>query len=49
MVTSHALVAMYDRMFPIGQSFMPAVNDLLLGILLYTSLAWCGEFFPCSE
>jgi hypothetical protein len=37
LVTGHALVAMYDRMFRIGQSFMPAVNDLLLGILLYQS------------
>jgi uncharacterized protein DUF4386 len=33
----HALVAMYDRMFLIGQSFMPAVNALLLGSLLYQS------------
>ncbi len=37
LVTSHGLVAMYDQMFRIGQSFMPAVNDLLLGILLYQS------------
>ena len=37
LVTSHALVAMYDRMFLIGQSFMPAVNALLLGSLLYRS------------
>ncbi|HEX9096075.1 MAG TPA: DUF4386 domain-containing protein [Candidatus Dormibacteraeota bacterium] len=37
LVTSHALVAMYDRMFLIGQSFMPAVNALLLGSLLYQS------------
>ena len=37
LVTSHALVAMYDRTFLIGQSFMPAVNDLLLGYLLYKS------------
>jgi hypothetical protein len=37
LVTSHALVAMYDRMFRIGQSFMPALDDLLLGILLYQS------------
>lgn len=32
---SHALVALYDRVFLIGQSFMPAINDLLLGMLLY--------------
>lgn len=34
---SHALVALYDRMFLLGQSFMPAVCDLLLGYLLYRS------------
>ena len=37
LVTGHALVAMYDRVFLIGQSFMPAVNALLLGSLLYQS------------
>jgi hypothetical protein len=37
LVTSHTLVAMYNRIFLIGQSFMPAVDDLLLGILLYQS------------
>ena len=37
LVTSHALVAMYNRTFLIGQSFLPAVDDLLLGILLYES------------
>src|SRR3954469_13735399 len=36
-VTSQALVALYDRIFLLGQSFMPAVNDLLLGFLLYRS------------
>jgi hypothetical protein len=36
-VTGHMLGVMYDRIFLIGQSFMPAVNDLLLGILLYQS------------
>jgi hypothetical protein len=35
--TGHALVAMYDRMFLVGQSFIPAVNALLLGSLLYQS------------
>jgi hypothetical protein len=35
--TSQALVALYDRIFLLGQSFMPAVNDLLLGFLLYQS------------
>jgi hypothetical protein len=37
LVTSHALVILYDRIFLIGQSFMPAVNDILLGFLLYQS------------
>lgn len=37
LVTSRTLVMMYDRMFLIGQSFMPAVNDILLGFLLYQS------------
>ncbi|MEO6136879.1 MAG: DUF4386 domain-containing protein [Ginsengibacter sp.] len=37
LVNSRTLVIMYDRMFLIGQSFMPAVNDILLGFLLYQS------------
>jgi hypothetical protein len=37
LVTSHSLVAMYDRIFLIGQSFMPVLDDLLLGFLLYQS------------
>ena len=37
LVTSHALVALYDRIFLLGQSFMPAVCDLLLGYMLYQS------------
>jgi hypothetical protein len=37
LATGHMLVTMYDRIFLIGQSFMPAVNDLLLGIMLYRS------------
>jgi hypothetical protein len=37
LVTSHTLVVMYNRTFLIGQSFMPAVDDLLLGYLLYQS------------
>lgn len=37
LTTSHALVTLYDRIFLLGQSFMPAVNDLLLGFLLYHS------------
>ena len=37
LVTGRTLVIMYDRMFLIGQSFIPAVNDILLGFLLYRS------------
>lgn len=37
LITSRTLVTMYDRMFLISQSFMPAINDLLLGFLLYQS------------
>jgi hypothetical protein len=37
LITGHALVALYDRIFLLGQSFMPAVCDLLLGFLLYKS------------
>ena len=36
-VTSKTLVIMYDRIFLIGQSFLPAINDILLGFLLYQS------------
>jgi len=35
--TSQALVVLYDRIFLLGQSFMPAVCDLLLGFMLYRS------------
>ena len=37
LVSSQTLVALYNRTFLIGQSFMPAVNALLLGSLLYQS------------
>jgi hypothetical protein len=37
LVTSHVLATLYDRIFLLGQSFMPAINDLLLGFLLYRS------------
>lgn len=33
-VLAQTLVTLYDRMFVLGQGFMPGVNDLLLGILL---------------
>ena len=36
-VTGQALVALYDRMFLVSQSFLPAVNAALLGSLLYKS------------
>jgi hypothetical protein len=35
--TGQTLVVLYDRIFLIGQSLMPAVNAILLGSLLYQS------------
>ena len=37
LATSHGLAALYERIFLLGQGFMPAINDLLLGFLLYKS------------
>jgi hypothetical protein len=37
LATSQALVSLYDRIFLLGQSFMPAICDMLLGYLLYKS------------
>ncbi len=37
LATSHALISLYDRIFLLGQSFMPAICDMLLGYLLYKS------------
>lgn len=37
LVTGQALVGLYDKTFLVGQSFLPAVNALLLGSLLYQS------------
>lgn len=34
---SQTLVVLYDRIFLLGQGFLPAVNDILLGVLLYQS------------
>ena len=34
---SHVLVTLYNRVFLLSQSFMPAVCDLLLGYMLYRS------------
>jgi hypothetical protein len=35
--TAHSLSILYDRIFLQSQSFLPAINDLLLGYLLYKS------------
>jgi hypothetical protein len=46
LVTGQMLAILYDRIFLLSQSLMPAVNDLLLGVLLFQSrlvprvLAW---------
>lgn len=37
LATSQGLVILYNRIFLLGQSFMPAICDLLLGFLLYHS------------
>ena len=37
LLTGQALVALYERMFLLSQSFVPAVNALLLGSLMYQS------------
>lgn len=37
LVSAKVLVVLYDRIFLISQSFIPAVNALLLGSLLYQS------------
>ncbi len=37
LAVSNALAALYERIFLLGQSFMPALCDLLLGFLLYQS------------
>jgi hypothetical protein len=45
LITSQALVSLYERIFLLGQSFMPAVCDLLLGFL-NTNHALCHEPLP---
>ena len=35
--STHMLSTLYDRIFLQSQSFLPAINDLLLGYLLYKS------------
>ncbi len=37
LASAHALSVLYDRIFLLGQSFMPAICDLLLGVMLYRS------------
>jgi len=37
LITGQALVAFYDSIFRLGQGFLPAVNAVLLGSLLYRS------------
>ena len=37
LVTGHALVALHDRVFLLGQGLLPAMNAVLLGSLLYKS------------
>jgi hypothetical protein len=37
LATGHVLAILYDRIFLLGQSFMPAICDLLLGFMLYHS------------
>src|ERR687885_784486 len=37
LVTGQTLAILYDRIFLLSQSLMPAVNDLLLGFVLYQS------------
>ncbi len=35
--SAQTLVALYNRIFTLGQGFIPAIDDLLLGYLLYKS------------
>src|SRR5919202_869167 len=37
LATGQTLAILYDRIFLLSQSLMPAVNDLLLGLVLYPS------------
>lgn len=34
---AHTLAILYDSIFTIGQAFIPAIDDIILGILLYKS------------
>jgi hypothetical protein len=37
LITNRALISLYDRIFLLGQGFIPALNDVLLGFLLFKS------------
>jgi hypothetical protein len=37
LITSRTLIILYDRIFLLGQGFIPALNDVLLGLLLFKS------------
>jgi hypothetical protein len=37
LATYQTLVTLYNRIFLLGQSFIPAINDVLLGYMLYQS------------
>src|SRR5437763_5922848 len=37
LVTSHALATLYERIFLQGQSFMPAICELFMSLLMYKS------------
>jgi Domain of unknown function (DUF4386) len=37
LVTGQALVSLYDKMFLVGQSLIPAINGILIGTLMYRS------------
>lgn len=48
LASSHTLATLYNRIFLLGQSFMPAICDALLGFMFYKSglipktLSWIG-------
>lgn len=48
LASSHVLATLYNRIFMLGQSFMPAICDMLLGFMLFRSrlvprlISWVG-------
>ena len=48
LATAQGFVALHDRIFLLSQSFLPAVNALLLGSLLYQSRLVCRACFLWS-